>query len=84
MPYALSMANEDKSATYREAYENWQKQLAGLHEVFLEGKRLDPVRLKGLLNRESRAKRRYDVARLGLLGIEEEGPLGDDEEEDET
>ena len=37
-----------------------------------EGKRLDPIRLKGLLNRESRAKRRYDLARLRLLGLEEE------------
>jgi len=35
------------------------------------------VRLKGLLNREARAKRRYDRARLRLLGIEEEGPFSD-------
>ena len=68
---------EDKVAAYREAYEAWQKQLAGLHEVFLEKKRLDPIRLKGLLNREARAKRRYDRARLRLLGIEEEGPFSD-------
>jgi hypothetical protein len=51
--------------------------------VFLEGKRLDPLRLKGLLNRESRAKRRYDQARLRLLGIEEDGAFIDDAEEDE-
>jgi hypothetical protein len=76
--------NEDRVAEYRAAYEAWQKQLAGLHEVFLEGKRPDPVRLKGLLNRESRAKRRYDVARLKLLGIEEEGPFDDEEPEDEA
>jgi hypothetical protein len=74
---------DDKVPAYREAYENWQKQLTGLHEVFLEGKRLDPVRLKGLLNRESRAKRKYDVARLRLLGIEGEDPFGDDEDEED-
>jgi hypothetical protein len=37
------------------------------------------------LNRESRAKRKYDVARLRLLGIEEEDDsLIDDSEEDEA
>jgi hypothetical protein len=42
------------------------------------------VRLKGLLNRESRAKRRYDQARLRLLGIEEENAsFIDDSAEDE-
>ena len=80
--YALGVTNDDKTAAYREAYEDWQKQLAGLHDVFLAGNRLDPVRLKGLLNRESRAKRRYDQARLRLLGIEDEAvdeDAGDDE-----
>jgi hypothetical protein len=67
---------EDRVAAYREAYEAWQRQLQGLHDVFLEGHRLDPVRLKGLLNRESRAKQRYDSARLRLLGIEAEGEVG--------
>ena len=73
------MAEADRTAAYQEAYEAWQRQLAGLHEVFLEGKRLDPMRLKGLLNRESRAKRRYDQARLRLLGIE---AADDDDEPD--
>jgi hypothetical protein len=77
------MIDEDRVTGYRAAYEEWQKQLAGLHEVFLEGKRPDPVRLKGLLNRESRAKRKYDAARLRLLGIEEE-PEMTDEDEDEA
>ncbi len=75
---------EDRVSAYREAYEAWQRQLAGLHEVFLEGRRLDPVRLKGLLNREARAKARYDRARLRLLGIEDDGLFaasGDDGEE---
>jgi hypothetical protein len=74
--------NEDKAAAYRQAYAEWQKHLAGLHEVFLEGKRPDPIRLKGLLNRESRAKRRYDSARLRLLGIEDEAASEGDDGED--
>jgi hypothetical protein len=62
---------------YREAWESWQKQLATLHDVFLEGSDLDPPRLKGLLNREARAKERYDAARLGLLGLGASGsPAG--------
>ncbi len=72
---------EDKVQSYREAYDAWQTQLASLHEVFLEGKRIDPVHIKGLLNRESRAKHRYDRARLRLLGIEEDAE--DDEDGDE-
>jgi hypothetical protein len=68
------MADEEARRAYREAYEAWQKQLLALHEVLLDGKRLDPVRLKALLVRESRTKRRYDSARLRLLGIEGEGP----------
>ena len=70
------MAEDDKRQAYRAAYEAWQKQLGDLHAVLLDGRRLDPVRLKGLLNRESRAKRRYDTARLRLLGIEEEPAPG--------
>jgi hypothetical protein len=31
---------------------------------------MDPPRIKGLLNRESRAKARYDEQRLRLLGLE--------------
>ena len=77
------MTEDDRIATYREAYDAWQRQLAGLHGVFLEGKRLGPVRLKGLLNRESRAKRRYDRARLRLLGIEGDEEPGEDGGADE-
>jgi hypothetical protein len=75
------MATEDEKAAYRDAWEAWQKQLLGLHEVLLDGKRLDPVRLKGLLLRESRAKRRYDAARLRLLGLEDEEPGTDVDQE---
>jgi hypothetical protein len=74
---------EDKVAVYREAYETWQRHLAVLHEFFLEKKRIDPLRLKGVLNREARSKRKYDQARLRLLGIEEDGPFGADDVEDE-
>jgi hypothetical protein len=54
---------------YREAYDAWREQLETLHRVFLEGQPLDPPQLKGLLNREARAKERYDAARLALLGL---------------
>ncbi len=74
---------EDKVAVYREAYETWQRHLAALHEFFLDKKRIEPLRLKGVLNREARSKRKYDHARLRLLGIEEDGPFGADDGEDE-
>ena len=58
-----------RQAEYREAWDAWQNQLTRLHEVFLEGEPLEPPKLKGLLNREARAKERYDAARESLLGI---------------
>ena len=54
---------------YLKAYRDWQAQLEQLHRVFLESESLSPPQLKGLLNRESRAKERYDAARTELLGI---------------
>ena len=77
------MPDSETISEYRDAYETWQKHLSGLHAFLLEGQRLDPIRIKGLLNREARAKRRYDSARLKLLGIEEEGELGDEEDDEE-
>ena len=74
---------EDKVAEYRAAYETWQKHLAALHAFFLDKQRIDPLRLKGVLVREARSKRKYDAARLKLLGIEEEGPFSGDDDEDE-
>ena len=68
-----AVAPETK-AEYQEAYDAWQRQLQRLHQVFLEGERLDPPRLKGLLNREARAKDRYDAARNALLGISQPPP----------
>lgn len=56
---------------YRRAYARWQDDLAKVHAVFLEGQRLDPMRLKALLTRESKSKERYDAARRRLLGLPE-------------
>ena len=53
-----------------DAYKAWQAQLEVLHRVLLDGEPMDPPRLKGLLNRETRAKARYDEQRLRLLGLE--------------
>jgi hypothetical protein len=62
---------EDSKQEYRKAYQDWQDQLAGVHRVLLEGERMEPPKLKGLLNREARAKERYDAARRKLLGLSE-------------
>ncbi len=65
------MVDETARAAYRDAWEAWMKQLDRVHEVLLEGERLTPDRLKGLLNREARTKQAYDEARLKLLGLDE-------------
>ena len=75
------MVDETARAAYRDAWEAWMKQLDRVHEVLLEGERLSPDRLKGLLNREARAKQAYDEARLKLLGLDETAapaPSGDE------
>ena len=59
----------ERQSEYRDAWDAWQKQLARLHDIFLDGESLEPPKLKGLLNREARAKQRYDAAREALLGI---------------
>ncbi len=64
----------ERQSEYREAYDAWQKQLSRLHDIFLDSEPLEPPKLKGLLNREARAKQRYDAAREALLGIG--GPIG--------
>lgn len=65
--------SEPRRRAYLDAYEDWQKKLGDLHDVLLEGTRT-PVgdQFKGLLNREARAKEKYDAARLELLGIPQE------------
>ena len=69
MDIAMVLVDPERQREYREAWEAWQRQLQRLHEVFLEGEPLEPPKLKGLLNREARAKERYDAARQALLGI---------------
>ncbi len=66
--------SDERREAYLAAYNDWQKKLGDLHAVFLEGTRT-PVgdQFKGLLNREARAKEKYDEARLELLGIAPEG-----------
>ena len=63
---------QDRRKEYVEAYQAWQTQLQALPCVLLEGERLEPPKLKGLLGREARAKERYDRARRALLGLTEE------------
>lgn len=63
---------QDRNREYSEAYEAWQGHLQALHRVLLEGQRLEPPKLKALLNREARAKERYDRARRALLGLSED------------
>jgi hypothetical protein len=62
--------DQERRQEYLEAYKAWQAQLEALHRVLLGGEPMEPPRLKGLLNREARAKARYDEARLRLLGLE--------------
>lgn len=64
--------DEATKREYRQAYQAWQAQLLALHGVLLEGQRLEPPKLKGLLNREIRAKERYESARRRLLGLPDE------------
>jgi hypothetical protein len=59
----------DLKQEYIQAYETWQAHLKDVHKVLLEGQRLEPPKLKGLLNREARSKERYDQARRRLLGL---------------
>ena len=64
--------DSQRQEEYRQAYAAWQEQLEALHGVLLDGQTLDAPKLKGLLNRETRAKERYDQARLALLGLGKE------------
>lgn len=64
---------------YREAFSEWMIQLERLHRVLLEGERLSPSAMKGLLNHEARAKERYERARRKLLGLTDDVlPAGDE------
>ncbi len=67
----MAFVDEATAALYREAWEAWSKQIEHVHRVFLGDEWPKPDQLKGLLNREARAKERYDSARLKLLGLDE-------------
>jgi hypothetical protein len=60
---------QDSRQEYIHACEAWQVQLNEMHKVLLEGQRLEPPKLKAILNREARTKERYDSARRRLLGL---------------
>lgn len=67
----MAFVDEATAAEYRAAWDAWFKQVEHVHRVFLEGEVLRPDAMKGLLNREARAKEKYDAARLRLLGLDE-------------
>lgn len=67
----MAFVSEEVAAAYREAWDAWKRQVEHLHLVFLEDEKLRPDQLKGLLNREARAKEKYDAARRRLLGHED-------------
>ncbi len=67
----MAFVDEATAALYREAWDAWSKQIEHVHRVFLGDERPKPDQLKGLLNREARAKAKYDAARLKLLGLDE-------------
>lgn len=56
---------------YLAHYGEWREQIERLHAFFFEGERIDPPRLKGILNHEARAWEAYVQARRQLLGLEE-------------
>ena len=63
------MPSDDVKEDYRQAWERWQQQIAGVHTLLLDGEPLRPDQIKGLLNREERAHQRYEEARRRLLGV---------------
>jgi len=70
----MAFVSEEVAAAYQEAWDAWKRQVEHLHLVFLGDEKLRPDQLKGLLNREARAKDKYDAARFRLLGLEESNP----------
>jgi hypothetical protein len=66
----MQFADEETTAEYRRAWEEWLKQVEHVHRVFFGGEAIRPDQLKGLLNREARKKDAYDEARKRLLGLD--------------
>ena len=72
--------SEDRRKAYLQAYEDWHQKLLDLHAVLIDGTRQAAGdQMKGLLNREARAKARFDEARLALIGVPspDDSPFGD-------
>ena len=76
------MATEEQKQTYREALADWERKRDDVHRLLLEDQRMPPDRIKGLLNREARAKEKYDLERRRLLGIPDDGDEFADDAED--
>ncbi|MBR73700.1 MAG: hypothetical protein CL872_02000 [Dehalococcoidaceae bacterium] len=56
--------------SYLEAFAYWQNAAEKLHHIlFDESATKDPAKIKGALNREIRAKEKYEIARKNILGI---------------
>ena len=56
--------------SYLEAYAYWQDAVEKLHNILFEEDSInDPAKIKGALNREIRAKDKYEIARKNILGI---------------
>lgn len=72
--FAVTRADAETADAYRAAWEAWMKQLEHVHRVLLDGESIGPAQVKGLLNREARAKESYDRARERLLGLGDEAP----------
>jgi len=66
----MPFVDEETARNYRHAWDAWKKQVDHVHRVFLDGETIRPDQIKGLLNREARAKDAYDAARLRLLGLD--------------
>ncbi len=77
----MAFVDEATAALYRGAWDAWFKQIEHIHRVFLGDEVLRPDALKGLLNRESRAKVTYEVARRKILGLDDDSTPAKDPDE---
>jgi len=48
-----AMATDEAKQEYRDALENWQRQIESVHALLLDGDRIPPDQMKGLLGREA-------------------------------
>jgi hypothetical protein len=55
---------------YLDAFNYWQQMLTNLHAILFDEKEVkDPSVIKGALNREARAKEKYEEQRKEIFGI---------------